>query len=340
MSATSTSRMVALLLFLALSSPSNAFCVVSNSVIAGTRGKLGPRRGSISCPTIVSSTKESTSQEGEQDVVEKSWDDQQDESIRRSMTAIPATKSPPLIFAGTERYQTWRLITLVGAILTAIWVPYEVAFSPTNSAGRILSAGLWAIFVSDMFVNCNLAIYPKEQEEGLRPRQADNISDRGKIVKTYVTSRIFWVDLLGVFPFEAVALAGTTVLGGEVGPSQVATLSIVRLLSLVRLHRMAPLSDRLQNNPRISLIWFTLARNFAVLLLVNHLSACVMYFLARLNDFGENTWLGPVVSQMSGVERYVVALYQSVVTFSTVGYGVRALFSSYPQLRRISPFLV
>jgi Ion transport protein len=315
MSATtgSTRRMVALLLLLSLASLSNAFgvLVVSSSVTVRTR-------------IYLCSTKESTSQEGEQDVQVRLVD----ESIRQSMIAMPAPKAPPLIFAGTKRYQTWRLVTLVGAILTAIWVPYEVAFSPTdNSAGQILNAVLWAIFASDMFVNCNLAISPKELgEEGLTSRQDDIIPDRSEIIKTFVTSRMFWVDLVGVFPFEAVALAaGTTALGGEVGPSQQATLSILRLLSLVRLHRMAPLSDQLQNNPRISLIWFTLTRNFAVLLLVNHLSACVMYFLARSNDFDEHTWLGPVVSQMNGVERYVVALYQSVVTFSTVGYGVRPL---------------
>jgi hypothetical protein len=86
---------------------------------------------------------------------------------------------------------------------------------------------------------------------------------------------------------------------------------------------MVPLSDMLQYNSRISLIWFTLARNFAVLLTVNHISACAMYFLARSKDFDhEATWLGPVVSSMNGFERYVVSLYQSVVTFSTVGYGV------------------
>jgi hypothetical protein len=46
-----------------------------------------------------------------------------------------------------------------------------------------------------------------------------------------------------------------------------------------------------------------------------------MFFLARLNDFDENTWLGPLVFEMNGVERYVVSLYWSVVTFATVGYG-------------------
>ena len=46
-----------------------------------------------------------------------------------------------------------------------------------------------------------------------------------------------------------------------------------------------------------------------------------MYFLARLRDFDETTWLGPIVENMSGFDRYVTSLYWSIVTFATVGYG-------------------
>jgi Ion transport protein len=339
------------------------------STVGTTRGKgLGPPRcggGScshaISCPrkasSVYRSTKESTLEDGERDVqVETLWDDKkQDESrIRQSMT-IPAPKSTlPLIFAvGTKKttmYEAWRLVTIVGAILTAVWAPYEVAFlSPINSdfaTGRILDTALWTIFAADMYVHCNLdlAIFPNEQQEEERLQKPTVAVDRSgaKITKSYVASRMFWVDLLGVFPFETVALAVTSaVLAGRIGEEEAMLLPLVRLTSLVRLHRMVPWSDRLQNNPRISLIAFTLARNFAVLFLANHFSACVMYFLARLQDFDEHTWLGPAVvdvSQMNGVERYVVALYQSVVTFSTVGYGVSALrcvFLSYSTMETL-----
>jgi ankyrin repeat protein len=230
-----------------------------------------------------------------------------------------------IIFPWSAAYKAWWLVTVIGSILTVIWEPYQIAFGDytiTNTGRGVLEYLLFIVFAVDIVVNFNLAFTNKKENDVM-------VVDRDEIVQTY-GSRMFWVDLFGVFPFyQAAALAVTASSGGDLiatdtdTSSLVLYLSLLRLTSLVRLHRMVPMSDMLQYNSRISLIWFTLARNFAVLLTVNHLSACAMYFLARSKDFDDRTtWLGPVVSSMNGFERYVVSLYQSVVTFSTVGYGV------------------
>ena len=48
-----------------------------------------------------------------------------------------------------------------------------------------------------------------------------------------------------------------------------------------------------------------------------------MYFLARLKDLSEDTWLGPLVAEggeaQSTFDLYLTSLYLSVVTFCTVG---------------------
>lgn len=72
---------------------------------------------------------------------------------------------------------------------------------------------------------------------------------------------------------------------------------------------MKKLSDILQYDARISLLWFTMLRNFGALLALTHIEACTMYFLARLHNFDEKTWLGPVVADMDGLDRYVTSLY-------------------------------
>lgn len=50
-----------------------------------------------------------------------------------------------------------------------------------------------------------------------------------------------------------------------------------------------------------------------------------MYYIARLHDFNEDTWLGPLVTSegddKSTFDLYLTSLYLSVVTFCTVGYG-------------------
>jgi Ion channel len=54
-----------------------------------------------------------------------------------------------------------------------------------------------------------------------------------------------------------------------------------------------------------------------------HLAACSMYFCARWNDFGPETWIGSHgdVSHLSTLDCYVRSLWLSVVAFMTVGFG-------------------
>lgn len=48
-----------------------------------------------------------------------------------------------------------------------------------------------------------------------------------------------------------------------------------------------------------------------------------MYFIARQYDFDpDNTWLGSLVEDLTGFERYCTSLYWSVVTFTTVGVSL------------------
>jgi len=71
---------------------------------------------------------------------------------------------------------------------------------------------------------------------------------------------------------------------------------------------MKRLSEILQYNARVSLLTFMLLRNFALVLSCTHVEACCMYFLARIDNFGEDTWLGPKVESMTGIDRYVTSL--------------------------------
>mmetsp|Transcript_35225 Transcript_35225/g.76426 ORF Transcript_35225/g.76426 Transcript_35225/m.76426 type:complete len:788 (+) Transcript_35225:224-2587(+) len=218
-----------------------------------------------------------------------------------------------IIFPWMPAYEIWWTITAVGAIFTVFFGPFQIAFQDEpgtfNDAASAIEWGLNLVFWVDIIVNFNLAFYRNNEVM---------VYDRYDIFIHYV-SGMFWVDLVGVFPFENVAL----MLAGDLGNSNKEALlfSLLRLIRFVRLHRMKKLSDVLQYNARVSLVWFTLIRNFASVLCSTHLAACSMYFLARYNDFDENTWLGPAVENMSGLERYVTALYWAIVTFCTVGYG-------------------
>lgn len=216
-----------------------------------------------------------------------------------------------IIFPWHRGYKHWWSVTIVAALMTGFFEPYMMGFqvqvgAPTG-AGAVIEFFLTGIFVLDILVNFNLAFYQDEKM----------VWNRRLIVKAYL-KRMFWIDLIGVLPFYYIGLA----IAGPNASNRVQILcGLLRLFSLVRLRRMWKLCHKLQYNSHISLMAFTLTRNLAVALFVTHFSACMMFMLARIEDFSDETWLGSLVFDLTGFERYVTSLYWSVVTFTTVGYG-------------------
>ena len=207
-----------------------------------------------------------------------------------------------LIFPWMIGFKIWWSIISAATIFTVFYSPYFIAFG-TGATG--VSAAIYYIllllFLLDMGVKFNLAFYAN----GVL------VYDRRQIARNYLR-RMFWVDLIGVFPFDVVAMAAAGVLGQDSREAEL--LSLLNLLIYARLYRLKKLSDMLQYSTRISFAAFTLIRNYFVALAVTHFSGCIMYFIARLDDFGEDTWIGPVVDGMTGWERYVASLYWSVTT--------------------------
>lgn len=206
-----------------------------------------------------------------------------------------------IFFPWHRAYKIWWSLTVVGAIFTLFFGPFQIAFQHEpgtfNGLGDMVEFFLTSIFVIDIGVTCNLAIYKNELI----------VFERTRIMQEYVFRGYFWVDVIGVFPFEYFALMLTGHLH-ETG-REALLCSLFRMLRFVRLHRVRQLSEILQYNARVSLLWFTLVRNLTAVVALTHIEACFMYFLARLRGFDETTWLGPLVLNMTGFRRYVIALY-------------------------------
>lgn len=218
-----------------------------------------------------------------------------------------------VIFPWNKYYKCWWGFTVVAATFTIFLETYQIAFMPGGlkpyaDASSILEYILVAIFVLDILINFNLAYYDEKDEIVL---------DRASIARNYLRF-MFWIDLIGVFPFYLVALAAAGALGEDTTLTQY--LALLRLFKLVRLHRMKQLFDILQYSTRVSLMWLTLTRNFGAALVWTHFAACIFYFISRQDSFdAETTWIGGSISGLSAFERYCTALYWSVVTFTTVG---------------------
>ena len=58
------------------------------------------------------------------------------------------------------------------------------------------------------------------------------------------------------------------------------------------------------------------------MLLMIHLAAVLFYFIARQNDFDDDTWIVRYNLQHEGYfQRYITAFYWATQTITTVGYG-------------------
>ncbi|KAI2489466.1 voltage-gated potassium channel [Fragilaria crotonensis] len=220
-----------------------------------------------------------------------------------------------VIFPWNKGYKVWWSLTVIGAIMTFFSETYQIAFTtaglyPYDDDSSIIEYLLLAVFTIDIVINFFLAF--RDDEDAV-------VYDRKSIAKNYL-HRMFWIDVLGVFPLYAIALA----CAGQLGQDNTTTqyLALLGLVKLVRLHRVKKLFDILQYNSKVSLIWLTLVRNVAAALVWSHLSACIFYFIARQSNFDpDNTWIGSEVEGMNAAQRYVVSLYWAIVTFASVGYG-------------------
>ena len=215
-----------------------------------------------------------------------------------------------VFFPWSKYYKAWWGFTVAVAFCNIFTETYEIAFSAAGLSDpkgtpSIIEIIVVVIFAIDMGVTFNLAFYNDNH---------DIIYHRRVIARRYMRF-MFWIDLIAVFPFYAIALA----CAGEFGQntSLAEYLSLLKLTRMVQLYRVKQFFEVIQYSSKISLLSLTFIRNFAAAMVWTHFSACTMFFLARQYSFDDNTWIGNV-DGMTTIERYLTSLYWAVTTFTTV----------------------
>ena len=232
-----------------------------------------------------------------------------DESFRRQ--TIQHETANHVFLPWDPRYRTWWGFSVFMSIMTIFFETYIIAFSQAESLTdptAIVGYAFLGIFFLDMLINFNLAFYNADEEV---------ITDHREIARRYLRL-MFWVDFVGVFPFDWCALAIAGQINQDTNLSRY--ISLLGLLRLVRLHRVKQLFDVLQYSTSISLTTFTLTRNFGFALIWTHINACAMYFIGIQYGLSDNTLVGSGVNELTQFQRYITYLYWSVVTMVTVGY--------------------
>lgn len=96
-------------------------------------------------------------------------------------------------------------------------------------------------------------------------------------------------------------------------------LRLIKLLRLARIMRLPPILQRLEAViGRVLLQLFTMAGSMILLL---HWAACIWYYVAVVDEDGKSWVVHEDMQNASFDEIYITALYWSVTTIATVGYG-------------------
>ncbi|KAG5248501.1 potassium channel family protein [Salix suchowensis] len=210
-----------------------------------------------------------------------------------------------------SRYRCWGTLMVV-LVAYSLWVyPFEVAFLH-SSPHRMLSIAdniVDLFFAVDIVLTFFVAFIDSRTQQVVR--------DRRKIAGRYL-STWFLMDVASTVPFELLAYLFT-------GEEKVGLYySLLGLLRFWRLRRVKQLFTRLEKDIRFSYFWVRCARLLCVTLFLVHCAGCLYYLLADRYPHKGKTWIGAVIPNFRETSlgiRYISAMYWSITTMTTVGYG-------------------
>ncbi|GLT59843.1 hypothetical protein SLA2020_326400 [Shorea laevis] len=206
------------------------------------------------------------------------------------------------------RYRAWEIWLVVLVIYSAWICPFEFAF---------LTYKKDALFILDNIVNGFFAIdivltffvaYLDSQSCLL-------VDDPKKIAIRYI-STWFIFDVSSTAPFQPFSLFMDS--SSKIG------FRLLNMLRLWRLRRVSSLFARLEKDIRFNYFWTRCIKLISVTLFAVHCAGCLNYLIAERYPDPERTWIGavyPNFKEASLWDRYVTAIYWSITTFTTTGYG-------------------
>lgn len=199
---------------------------------------------------------------------------------------------------------------LIILVIYSAWIcPFEFAF---------LSYKQDTLFVIDNIVNGFFAIdifltfFVAYLDSG-----SYLLVDNPKQIAMRYISTWFIFDVCSTAPFQSISLMFTNQ-GSELG------FKLLNMLRLWRLRRVSSLFARLEKDIRFNYFWTRCTKLISVTLFAVHCAGCFNYLIADRYPDSKQTWIGavyPNFKEDSLWNRYVTAMYWSITTLTTTGYG-------------------
>mmetsp|Transcript_20323 Transcript_20323/g.52039 ORF Transcript_20323/g.52039 Transcript_20323/m.52039 type:complete len:516 (-) Transcript_20323:1454-3001(-) len=257
--------------------------------------------------------------------------------------------------------RVWEIITMVALIYSAFAIPVRVSFADFDENLDVTDAAFWdgwtivdlivdTAFLLDVFLNFFTGYITESDCDDAFIEWSPK-----RVAKKYVLGW-FLIDLVAALPFY-LFINGDTSLASVNRIPRIARLprifKLFRLFRLVKLARISRGGAMLQKMSEWTSINPALVRTIKFLfsiVLVSHMMACFWYLTAALSDFNRATWVSrllhewacppvDVMIEQGHIENvtcvanatdrysfstphyYLISLYWSITTMSTIGYG-------------------
>ncbi|KAL9246243.1 hypothetical protein vseg_019805 [Gypsophila vaccaria] len=211
----------------------------------------------------------------------------------------------------SSKYRCWETMMVVLVIYTAWVYPFEVAFTKSCPIKGLFIANTAVdlFFALDTALTFFVAYFDS--------RTQLLVYDSKKIAKRYL-STWFIMDVVSTIPYEALAF-------WFIGKYEVnLSYSSLGLFRFFRLRRVKQFFTRLEKDIRFNYFWVRCSRLLFVTLFFVHCGGCLYYLLAEVYPHKGKTWIGamnPKFKETNVWVRYISAIYWSITTMTTVGYG-------------------
>jgi len=217
----------------------------------------------------------------------------------------------------------WRILLLMTLIYTALFTPYEVAFYPVNGF-FLVDCAINALFILDIVLGFFCSFYHQNKQ-----MNKEHVTSLCRIAQHYTQTHLL-LDLLSALPVAVVPLLAQD---SEDLVYRYASLRLVRLLRLTssfRLLRFGKVSKALEQEVHFSYAVRSLSKYVCLVLLVGHWVACFWGLVAHWSDSYEDSWVTDYCPTIQcdvndlldiGFELYTAALYFSIMTITSIGYG-------------------
>ncbi|XP_020591768.1 potassium channel AKT2 [Phalaenopsis equestris] len=225
--------------------------------------------------------------------------------------SFTGTRCKNIISPLDSRYRCWETFMVILVAYSAWVYPFEVAFmEATPKGGLCIVDNIMDLFFAVDIVLTFFVAYIDSRTQIL-------VCDSRKIAIRYLSSW-FIMDVASTIPFEGLGYLFT----GKVKSG--ISYSVLGMLRLWRLRKIKQFFTRLEKDIRFSYFWIRCTRLICVTLFLVHCAGCLYYLLADRYPHKGRTWIGAVMPNFQEANlwiRYISALYWSITTMTTVGYG-------------------